>query len=494
MTERKKIKEPQILEKILGATELNVDDFNISKTVPCIRIPYKHCQKVMKIIRKRAKSKQRFKMNQISKTHMIYPLLEDEETVVKPLISELTWAEESFDEKEEADGQHHKNKKLPKEILQSLIFDKITISLSFDHFNASEIISSILPDNIEAISGFATIGHICHVNLRPEHNEYEKIIGQVLIRKLSPKIRTILTKTSKIESEFRTLPLKVIAGEEDFITDHHEHNCFYQMDFSKVYWNSRLSDEHQRVVDYILKKYKNDGDDKFSVIDACAGIGPFVIPLAKRGFAQNKNLQHIFANDLNPDSMKYLVHNIYKNRIIANPESNLPGIHVFVNQPMDGAEFCQKVLSESTKFNFTDQKLIILMNLPRFSVSQIMPNLRRLLLLKNVKNNEKNRNEQINKNVNENFNESSIVQLPKSIEIIAHHMCGNDDFSDDTIQSRLPKNFKLNETWEIRQLVGEKYLRLSVMVELDELMAEAEKVMDAEQEPPAKILKVNPEN
>ena len=133
------------------------------------------------------------------------------------------------------------------------------------------------------------------------------------------------------------------------------------------------------------------------------------------------------------------------------------------------------------------------MNLPRFSVSQIMPNLRRLLL-KNVKNNETNRNEQINKNVNVNFNKSSIVQLPKSIEIIAHHMCGNDDFSDDTIQSRLPRNFKLNETWEIRQLVGEKYLRLSVMVELDKLMAEAEKVMDAEQEPPAKILKVNPEN
>ena len=44
------------------------------------------------------------------------------------------------------------------------------------------------------------------------------------------------------------------------------------------------------------------------VADVFAGVGPFAIPAAKKGCA-------VFANDLNPESAKYLKLNITKNQV-----------------------------------------------------------------------------------------------------------------------------------------------------------------------------------
>ena len=163
-------------------------------------------------------------------------------------------------------------------------------------------------------------------------------MGQILLKKLAPKIRTVLTKTSKIETEFRTLPIKVIAGEEDFNTRHLEHGNVFEMDFSKVYWNSRLQEEHKDVVDFIFERYgvdktgasssKKETDavtketsqktltekSPFSVIDSCCGIGPFVVPLCKRKYRYS-NFKRIFANDLNPDSLQAFEKNLSLNKI-----------------------------------------------------------------------------------------------------------------------------------------------------------------------------------
>ena len=42
--------------------------------------------------------------------------------------------------------------------------------------------------------------------------------------------------------------------------------------------------------------------------DVFAGVGPFAIPAAKNGCA-------VFANDLNPDSVKWLRHNVNSNNV-----------------------------------------------------------------------------------------------------------------------------------------------------------------------------------
>lgn len=82
------------------------------------------------------------------------------------------------------------------------------------------------------------------------------------------------------------------AGEDSFETVVFQHGLRYRLDFSKVFWNSRLEFEHNRLV----KKYFRPGQ---VIIDVMAGIGPFAVPAAKAGC-------RVLANDLNPDSFRWL--------------------------------------------------------------------------------------------------------------------------------------------------------------------------------------------
>lgn len=44
------------------------------------------------------------------------------------------------------------------------------------------------------------------------------------------------------------------------------------------------------------------------IVDVMAGVGPFAVPAGRRGCA-------VLANDLNPESHKYLQHNITANKV-----------------------------------------------------------------------------------------------------------------------------------------------------------------------------------
>jgi tRNA (guanine37-N1)-methyltransferase len=93
----------------------------------------------------------------------------------------------------------------------------------------------------------------------------------------------------------RHMVAKGVAGEHNLVTEVNQHGLRYQLDFSAVFWNSRLDTEHARLVDtYFTSEKGND-----VVIDVMAGVGPFAVPAAKRGCT-------VYANDLNPDSAKWL--------------------------------------------------------------------------------------------------------------------------------------------------------------------------------------------
>jgi len=67
-----------------------------------------------------------------------------------------------------------------------------------------------------------------------------------------------------------------------------------------VYWNSRLHTEHDRLVQQFSP------DDV--IADVFAGVGPFALPAAKKGCG-------VVANDLNPESYRWLLHNIESNKV-----------------------------------------------------------------------------------------------------------------------------------------------------------------------------------
>jgi tRNA (guanine37-N1)-methyltransferase len=79
-----------------------------------------------------------------------------------------------------------------------------------------------------------------------------------------------------------------------------EQDCFFNFNYAKVYWNSRLSTEHERLV-----KQFTPGE---AVCDVMAGIGPFALPAGRKKV-------FVYANDLNPESFKALAKGIDKNKV-----------------------------------------------------------------------------------------------------------------------------------------------------------------------------------
>ena len=142
--------------------------------------------------------------------------------------------------------------------------------------------------------------------------------GEVVLDQQS-SIRTVVNKTDSIDNTFRFFSMELLAGEDNMVATVSENGCTFSFDFSKVYWNSRLHTEHERVVG-MLKRGN-------VVLDMFAGVGPFAIPAAKKGCT-------VYANDLNPSSYEALVKNVQKNKVTVNAFN------------MDGAEFLRKIIPQ----------------------------------------------------------------------------------------------------------------------------------------------------
>lgn len=119
----------------------------------------------------------------------------------------------------------------------------------------------------------------------------------------NPSIRTVINKIDDVgeENEFRTFRYEVLAGPDDLNVEVKEQDCIFKFDYSKVYWNTRLSTEHTRLV----SKFK-PGE---AVCDVMAGVGPFALPSAKKRV-------WVWANDLNPESYNSLVENAQRNKVL----------------------------------------------------------------------------------------------------------------------------------------------------------------------------------
>ena len=172
-----------------------------------------------------------------------------------------------------------------------------SISTGYAQLSYATALRRLLPPDVDVPGAFETIGHIAHLNLREAHLPYRKLIGTVLLSK-NPHIRTVVNKVGNIQSEFRVFEMEVLAGEEILETEVKQRGISFLLDYSKVYWNSRLEGEHERLVASLLPSDE--------VWDMFAGIGPFAVPAALKGCA-------VHANDLNPASSHYCTVNLQRN-------------------------------------------------------------------------------------------------------------------------------------------------------------------------------------
>lgn len=135
--------------------------------------------------------------------------------------------------------------------------------------------------------------------MRDELLPYKYIVGQVLLDK-NPSCKTVVNKVGKIDTVFRTFEMELLAGEDNTVVSLKEENCIFRFDYKLVYWNSRLQHEHARLVQSFSK------DD--CVADMFCGIGPFVLPAAKKGCT-------VYGNDLNPHCYQFLNDNLKLNKV-----------------------------------------------------------------------------------------------------------------------------------------------------------------------------------
>jgi len=164
------------------------------------------------------------------------------------------------------------------------------------------ILSHIIPKNKTCLlpSGFQAIGDIIILNLKPGLQEYEKQIGQAIIRSM-PRIKTVAVKYSTVKGELRLPQIKPIAG-NGTVTTHRENRCKYKLDVAKVMFAKGNVKERAR-----LPRLVKPGE---TIVDMFAGIGYFSLPIAI-----HSNPRKIIAIEKNPDSVHYLNENIILNRI-----------------------------------------------------------------------------------------------------------------------------------------------------------------------------------
>ncbi|SER80951.1 class I SAM-dependent methyltransferase [Natrinema salaciae] len=110
---------------------------------------------------------------------------------------------------------------------------------------------------------------------------------------------TVLNKASKVKGETRVRDWEVLAGENTEVV-HREYGCEFLLDLADVYFSPRLATERHRVAEQL------EGNER--AFDMFAGVGPFVVPFAKRG-------AECVGVDINATAIDYLRENARRNGV-----------------------------------------------------------------------------------------------------------------------------------------------------------------------------------
>jgi len=150
------------------------------------------------------------------------------------------------------------------------------------------------------VKSFDSLGNIVIIEIPKELEKKEKLIGNTII-KLNKNIKTVCKITGKHKGKYRIQPLKIIAGEKNFIADYKESGCRFQFDVRKTFFSPRLSNERLRISKLIKK------DD----VVGCffAGVGPYPIV-----FSKNSEMKKAVGIELNPEAVKWMEKNIELNK------------------------------------------------------------------------------------------------------------------------------------------------------------------------------------
>ncbi|XP_061751231.1 tRNA (guanine(37)-N1)-methyltransferase [Nerophis ophidion] len=330
--------------QVRGMTSLDKEVFAQTITIPALRVPTRFINKVMKSLKK----------STIQRPGVCKVVQDKEDSPDFKLVLLDPHRVSSLNSFSELESEALRSF----DVLEELQY--YDLRLTYENLKSEEVLEAVLPLGQDVTSAFSRVGHIAHMNLRDHQLPYRNLIGQVIMDK-NPGVTCVVNKTNMIDSKYRNFKMEVLAGEENMVTKVKENGVTYEFDFSRVYWNSRLSTEHQRVVQLVKR-----GD---TVFDVFAGVGPFAIPAAKLGAT-------VLANDLNPESYKWLQHNSKINKV----EGKVKTFN------MDGREFIRGPLKKELPTLLKGKSAVhVVMNLPALAL-EFLDAFRGLLYQENEEN------------------------------------------------------------------------------------------------------------
>ncbi|MED6279677.1 tRNA (guanine(37)-N1)-methyltransferase [Characodon lateralis] len=327
---KRTVMEPKLYRpppEVRGMTSLDKDAFTQTITVPALQVPTGVLNKVVKSLKK----------STIQRPGVHRVVQDKEESSSFRLVLLDPHRVSSAGSFSEAEAEALRSFGVSEELKQ------YELKLTYDNLKTEEVLEAVLPQGQDVTSAFSRVGHIAHMNLRDHQLPYKNLIGQVIMDK-NPGVTCVVNKTNMIDSTYRNFKMEVLAGEENMVAKVKENGVTYEFDFSRVYWNSRLSTEHQRVVQLVKR-----GD---TVFDVFAGVGPFAVPAARAG-------AKVLANDLNPESHRWLQHNCKLNKV----ESKVQTFN------LDGRDFIRGPLKQELPALLKGESAVhVVMNLPALAL------------------------------------------------------------------------------------------------------------------------------
>lgn len=149
-------------------------------------------------------------------------------------------------------------------------------------------------------SGFDRVGDIAVISIVPELICHEQEIGAILLS-LHPSIRVVAKRDGHYNGVYRTLPLRVIAGEQRLITVHRENGILLHLNLAKVYFSIRAAHERARIAALV-----QPGEE---VAVLCSGVGPYPLIIARHSQARE-----VIGIEKNPVAHAYALRNRLANQ------------------------------------------------------------------------------------------------------------------------------------------------------------------------------------
>ncbi|MBX0284807.1 class I SAM-dependent methyltransferase family protein [Halomicroarcula sp. F28] len=185
------------------------------------------------------------------------------------------------------------------EVLYVPVTDPTLVPDSFDvvEFDAPVREGQTMPaDELGFAPSYERLGDLVIID-EDDPERAQRIADAILASDLP--VEGVLNRASKIKGTERVRDWEILAGDTTEAV-HREYGCAFELDLAEVYFSPRLATERHRVVEQV-----REGEQAF---DMFAGVGPFVVPFAKRGGT-------CVGTDINERAIEYLRDNAARNGV-----------------------------------------------------------------------------------------------------------------------------------------------------------------------------------